>query len=438
MIRKNRSRSKHTLSPTQLIAAGFALVIALGTLLLSLPIAHKPDVPTTFTDDLFTATSAVCITGLLTVDLGSTYTVFGQVVIALLIQIGGLGITSLGVGIIALAGQRVNFRERVLIKEALNYPSFKDVLKLIRLVLILTFSIEFAGALLCLPLFLREYPLYKAIGISVFHAIAAFNNAGMDIFGHGTSMIPYAGDVALNLLTALLIITGGIGFFVITEVARVRRLRKCSLQTKVVLSMTGLLLVLGTVLLKLTEGSSITWLGAFFASVTARTAGFVTFSFGDFSEAGLLVMMVLMFIGASPGSTGGGMKTTTFFVFLRALFSASTNRPPEAFRRQIPNASLHKATTIISLGLLFVIVITGLICHIEPSFSLSAVLFEVISAIGTVGLTVGITPSLSVISRLLIILTMYIGRLGPLTVASMWVREPDSGISLPEENLSIG
>ena len=186
---------------------------------------------------------------------------FGQVVIALLIQIGGLGITSLGVGIIALAGKRTNFRERLLIKEALNYPSFKDVLKLIRWVLILTFSIEAAGAVLCLPLFLREYPLGKAVGISVFHAVAAFNNAGMDIFGRGTSMIPYAGDVALNLITTALIILGGIGFFVITEVARVRKWKKCSLQTKVVLSMTGILLVLGTVLLKLTEGAGITWLG---------------------------------------------------------------------------------------------------------------------------------------------------------------------------------
>lgn len=438
MTRRHRSHSKYALTPAQLIAVGFALVIAMGTLLLSLPIAHRPDIPTTFTDNLFTATSAVCITGLLTVDLGSTYTVFGQVVIACLIQIGGLGITSLGVGIIALAGQRVNFRERVLIKEALNYPSFKDVMKLIRWVLILTFSIELIGALLCLPLFLREYPLSKAIGISVFHAIAAFNNAGMDIFGRGTSMIPYAGDVALNLITAALVIVGGIGFFVITEVARVRKWKKCSLQTKVVLSMTGLLLASGTVLLKLSEGKDITWLGAFFSSMTARTAGFATFSFGNFSEAGLLVMMVLMFIGASPGSTGGGMKTTTFFVFLRSLFTSSTNRPPEAFRRRIPTPSLHKATTIISLGLLFVIVITVLICRLEPSFSLSAVLFEVVSAIGTVGLTVGITPSLSVASRLLIILTMYVGRLGPLTVASMWVREPDTGISLPEENLSIG
>ena len=438
MTTRHRSHSKYALTPTQLIALGFAAVIALGTVLLSLPAAHKSEVPTTFTDNLFTATSAVCITGLLTVDLGSTYTVFGQVVIACLIQIGGLGITSLGVGIIALAGQRTNFRERLLLKEALNYPSFKDVLKLIRWVLILTFSIEAVGALCCLPLFLREYPFGKALGFSVFHAIAAFNNAGMDIFGRGTSMIPYAGDVALNLITAALIILGGIGFFVITEVARVRKWKKCSLQTKVVLSMTGLLLVLGTVLLKLTEGADITWLGAFFSSVTARTAGFATFSFGDFSSAGLLVMIVLMFIGASPGSTGGGMKTTTFFVFLRSLSTASTNKPPEAFRRRIPNESLHKATTIISLGLLLVILVTALICHMEPQFSLSAVLFEVVSAIGTVGLTVGITPSLSVASRLLIILTMYIGRLGPLTVATMWVREPDTGISLPEENLSIG
>lgn len=438
MTRKHHSHSKHALSPAQLIAIGFAVVIFIGTVLLSLPIAHKPGVPTTFIDNWFTATSAVCITGLLTVDLGSAYSVFGQVVVACLIQIGGFGITSFGVGIIALTGQYVNFREKVLIKEALNYPSFKDLMKLIHGVLILTFCIETAGALLCLPLFLREYPFWKALGISVFHSIASFNNAGLDIFGRGNSMVPYAGNAALNLITAVLIVLGGIGFFVIMEVARTRKWKKCSLQTKVVLSMTGILIVLGTVLLKLTEGNGITWLGAFFTSVTARTAGFMTFSFSDFSEAGLLVMMVLMFIGASPGSTGGGMKTTTFFVFLRSLFTASTNRPPEAFHRRIPNASLHKATTIISLGLLLVIAMTALICHFDPAFSLSEVLFEVVSAVGTVGLSVGITSSLSVVSRILIILTMFIGRLGPLTVASMWVREPDTGISLPEENLSIG
>ena len=426
------------ISPGQLIALGFGLVICIGTLLLSLPIAHKPDAAPDFMDTLFTATSAVCVTGLLTVDLGSTYSLFGQTVIAVLIQIGGLGITSIGVGIIALSGARVNFRERILIKEALNYPTLKDILPLIRSVLLVTLGIELAGAIVSFFVFLQYYPLPRALGTALFHSIASFNNAGMDIFGLGTSMIPYADDVALNLITCALIILGGTGFFVITEICRKRCFRKFSLHTKVVVIMTAILLAVGTLLIKLTEGDGISWLGAFFASVTARTAGFVTYSFGDFSRAGLLVMMVLMFIGASPGSTGGGMKTTTFFVLFRSLFSASTNRPPEAFRRRIPDESLHRASVIISLGMFVTIAVTGLIAFFEPALALEDIAFEIVSAVGTVGLSTGITAGLSHISQFIIVITMFIGRLGPMTVASLWVQEPDTDISLPEENLPIG
>ncbi len=426
------------ISPGQLIAFGFGLVICIGTVLLSLPVAQKPEVTTDFMDNLFTAASAVCVTGLLTVDLGSTYSLFGQIVIAVLIQIGGLGITSLGVGIIALSGGRVNFRERILLKEALNYPTLKDILPLIRSVLLVTFGIEFAGAVLSFLIFLRYYPVSHALGTAFFHSIAAFNNAGMDIFGFGSSMVSYADDVALNLLTCALIILGGTGFFVITEVCRKHSFRRFSLHTKVVLTMTGILLVVGTLLIKLTEGGNIGWLDAFFASVTARTAGFATVPFAQFSHAGLLVMMVLMFIGASPGSTGGGMKTTTFFVLFRSLLSASTNHPPEAFRRRIPEESLHRALVIISLGMIVVITVTGLVSVLEPDLAPEDIAFEVVSAVGTVGLTTGITPHLSHASQFVLVITMFIGRLGPMSVASLWVREPDTDISLPEENLPIG
>jgi len=425
-------------SPGQLIALGFGLMIGIGTLLLSLPISHKPGTALDFLDILFTATSAVCVTGLLTVDIGSTFSLFGQIIIALLIQIGGLGITSLGVGIIALTGRRINFREHVLLKEALNFPTCKGLLPLIRSVLLLTCGIELVGALLSFIIFLRYFPLPRALITAFFHAIAAFNNAGMDIFGLGSSMIPYADDTALNLVTCMLIILGSTGFFVITEICRKNSFKKFSLHTKVVVTMTALLLILGTLLIKLTEGSNITWLGAFFASVTARTAGFATYSFAEFSRAGLLVMMVLMFIGASPGSTGGGMKTTTFFVLFRSLFSASTNRPPEAFRRRIPDESLHRASVIISLGMIVVILVTVSISVLEPALALEDILFEVVSAVGTVGLSTGITAGLSHLSQYILILTMFIGRLGPLTIASLWVQEPDTDISLPEENLPIG
>lgn len=426
------------ISPGRLIALGFAAVILLGTVLFLLPVSHAPGADMSFTDALFTATSAVCVTGLLTVDPGSTLSYFGQAVLLVLIQIGGLGITSIGVGILALTGQRLNFRERLLIKEALNYPTLKGVWSLIRLVLGFTFGVELAGAVLTFCILVQEYSVGRAAWLSVFHSVAAFNNAGMDLFGRGDNLIPYAYNVPMNLVTCALIILGTIGFFVIRDLWIGRKTRRYTLHTRVVLWMTLILLAAGTVLIKLTEGGEITWLGAFFASVTARTAGFSTFSFAEFSRAGLLVMMVLMFIGASPGSTGGGMKTTTVFVALAALRSASTNHPPEAFRRRIPEDAQHKAFVVLSLGLIVWIAVSVLLCILEPALGMADVLFEVMSAVATVGLSTGITPGLGTAARLVLVVTMYIGRLGPLTVASLWVREPDTGVSLPEENLPIG
>lgn len=425
-------------SPGRLIALGFALVILIGTGLLLLPISHKPGAVVSFTDALFTATTSVCITGLMTVDAGSTFSAFGQAVLLILIQIGGLGITSIGVGILAFAGEHLSFRERLLVKEALNYPTQKGVWSLIRLVLGFTFVSEAVGALLTFCILIGEFPLGQAVWYAIFHSVAAFNNAGIDVFGRGNNLIPYAHNVPMNLVTAVLIILGGIGFFVIRDLWLHKKDHRFTLQTKVVLTMTAVLLVLGTLLVKLTEGENITWLGAFFASTTARTAGFCTFSFGEFSVAGLLVMMILMFIGASPGSTGGGMKTTTVFVALSALRSASTNHPPEAFHRRISKETQHKAFTVLALGLIVVVVMAILLCIVEPTLGMEDVFFEVISAIATVGLSTGITAGLGTPARLLLVLTMYIGRLGPLTIASLWVREPDIGVSLPEEDVPIG
>ncbi|MBQ4605308.1 MAG: H(+)-transporting ATPase [Clostridia bacterium] len=426
------------ISPGRLIALGFAAVIILGTVLFMLPVSHAPGAEVSFTDALFTATSAVCVTGLLTVDAGSTFSAFGQTVLLLLIQIGGLGITSIGVGLLALTGQRLNFRERLLIKEALNYPTLKGVWSLIRLVLGFTFGVELAGAAATFCILLREYSVGRAAWLSVFHSVAAFNNAGIDVFGQGNSLLPYAHDTAMNLVTSLLIILGGIGFFVVRDLWIGRKTKRYTLHTRVVLAVTAVLLAAGTILIKITEGTSITWLGAFFASVTARTAGFATFSFGEFTRAGLLVMMVLMFIGASPGSTGGGMKTTTIFVAFASLRSASTNHPPEAFRRRIPEEAQHKAFVVLSLGLILVIAVSTLLCVLEPEMGMADILFETVSAVATVGLSTGITADFGAAARIVLVLTMYIGRLGPLTIASLWVREPDTGVSLPEENLPIG
>ena len=426
------------LSPGKLIAVGFLAVILVGSLLLSLPISRSGEVEVTYLDALFTSVSAVCVTGLVTLETGVAYSAVGQAVIILLIQIGGLGITTLGAGLIALLGGRLNQRENTLVKEALNYPTWNGIKPLIRAVLILDISIEFIGAALYFVSFVRDYPMDRAVWMSIFHSISAINNAGFDILGFGNSIGNYTHDVYFNLVTCLMIILGGLGFFVIRELIYHKRGERFSLHAKIVLTMTSVLLLGGTLIIKLTEGSSITWLGAFFSSVTARTAGFATFPYSGFSGAGILVMCILMFIGASPGSTGGGMKTTTIFALVKSLISHSTGREARAFGRRIPGEIMQRAFVIISLGFGWAIAVTCAVAAFEPMLPLRDVLFECFSAIGTVGLTTGITPLLSVPSKIVIMMTMYIGRLGPLTVATLWARSKVSGVSIPEEQFPIG
>ena len=432
--RKRRLR----LTPGRLIALGFLSVIAAGTVLLCLPVSHSGRVPVTPLDALFSAVSAVCVTGLVTVDTGAAYSLFGQIVVAVLIQIGGLGITTLGAGLIALLGGRLNQRENNLVKEALNVPTWNGIKPLIRSVVLLDFSVEAAGVVLSLPVFLREYPAGRAVWLSVFHAVSAFNNAGFDIFGTGDSAAAYARDVWFNLVTCFLILTGGLGFFVLRELLRHKRGERFTLHTKVVLTMTAVLTVGGALLVKLTEGGSLPWMGAFFASVTARTAGFATYPLSGFSNAGILVMCALMFVGANPGSTGGGMKTTTVFVFVKSLRSAATGREAAAFGRKLKDETLHRASVIIGLGFGWGIFMTAALCLLEPELPLRDLLFEAFSGLGTAGLSTGVTPVLSAPSRILLMITMYVGRLGPLSVATLLTAKKHPAVSRAEEELPIG
>ncbi|MBR2453418.1 MAG: H(+)-transporting ATPase, partial [Clostridia bacterium] len=402
-----------------------------------LPNATKDGVSLKYIDALYTATSAVCVTGLSTVDAGSTFSAFGQTVLCALIQIGGLGVTAVGAGVIIAVGKKVDLRGRTLLRESMNLDSLRGVVKLLRNIFIFTLIIEAAGALLSFPVFIKDYPLPRAIGLSVFHSIATFNNSGFDVFGKGNSLVPYASDVQLNLVTCALIFFGGIGFLVIKEVVSKRfKWRKFSMHTKVVLSVSAALLAVGTVVFKLTEG--ISWLEAVFASFTSRTAGFATVPMADFSHAGLLFMNLLMFIGASPGSTGGGIKTTTFFVLIVAVIASATNRSENAFHFAIPKTAFRKASVIVLIALAVILVSTFMICIFDPELSLEDVLFEMTSAFATVGLSTGITPSLSLASKIVSVFVMYIGRLGPLTVATLWYYSKGERISHPEGNLTIG
>lgn len=427
------------LTPVRIIAIGFALTILLGSVLLIMPFSVKDGVELEYIDALYTSTSAVCVTGLIAVDAGDTFTPLGQFILAALIQVGGLGVTTIGAGIILAMGKRMDLKSRNVIKEAVNLDSGKGIVNFVKSIFITTVIIELIGAALSFTVFVQDYPVGRAIGISLFHSVAAFNNSGFDILGNLQNLIPYRDNVMLNLVTCGLIIFGGIGFLVIREMwTKKFHFKKYSMHAKVVITVSAALIVSGTILIKLTE--DVTWLGAFFHSVSARTAGFSTYPLGEFSNAGLLVLICLMFVGASPGSTGGGIKTSTLFVLLQGVKSAATNKSEKAFRYSIPKDAFKKAAVITLLALSVVVTGTYLMIVMEQGTDIRLVdaLFEVTSAFGTVGLSTGITTGLSLGSKLLSIFIMYIGRLGPLTVASLWYFSRGERVRFPEGNIAIG
>ena len=424
-------------SSGRLIAIGFALLILLGSVILMLPWCLRNDVSLRYIDALYTSASAVCVTGLTVVDTADTFTPLGQAVVGLLIQAGGLGVATVGAGIMLAMGRRVDLKGRTILREAMNLSGDGGVVRLLKKVLTITAAFELTGAILSFPIFAQNYPVLKAVEVSLFHSIAAFNNSGFDILGGMRNLIPYQHSLLLNLVTCGLIFFGGIGFPVMSELAEKRfRWEKLSMHTRVVLSVSSILLVAGALLIKLTE--DISWLGAVFFSFSARTAGFSTYPLGGFTKSGLFVVMMLMFIGASPGSTGGGIKTTTFFAILQGIKSAATNRSEKAFHYSLPPEAFRKAVIIALMGLGIIGVGTYLLCILEPNIPFLDILFEAVSAFGTVGLSTGITPSLGTASKLLSIMIMYIGRLGPMTIATLWYFNKGEGVRYPQGNISIG
>ncbi len=421
----------------RIIALGFFALILLGSFLLMLPFSIQDGVEVRYIDALYTSTSAVCVTGLIAIDAGDTFTPLGQFILASLIQIGGLGVTSVGAGIILAMRKKINLKTRTLIKDGSNLSSAKGIVKFLKSVFLTTLTFEFLGAILSFWVFVKDYPIKEAIGISLFHSVAAFNNSGFDILGNYQNLIPYQDNVILNLVTCGLIFFGGIGFLAIKDVINNRfNWKKFSMHTKVVFSMSITLIIIGTLLLKVTE--DITWLGALFNSVSARTAGFSTFPLSEFSNAGLFVLIILMFIGASPGSTGGGIKTSTLFILLQSAKSAATNKSEKGFHYALPKESFKKAGIITLMSISIVILGTYLMIAFEPHLRFIDAFFEVTSAFGTVGLSTGITTTLSDTSKLLTIIIMYIGRLGPLTIATLWYFKNEERVSYPEGNIAIG
>ncbi|MGC7847050.1 TrkH family potassium uptake protein [Desulforudis sp. 1088] len=436
-----------TLTPPQVLVLGFALAILAGTLLLSLPLAVRDGKPDLLTA-AFTATSAVCVTGLVVVDTADHWTLFGQLVILLLIHTGGLGLMTMGTLFALLLGRRIGLRRRQQIKESVNQNELTGIIWLVQRILLFTATAEAIGAAILTLHLAPEYGWTQGLWLGVFHSVSAFNNAGFDLFGGFRSLTGFGNDPVVSLTVAGLLILGGIGFSVAVDVYRKRSFRKLSLHSKIVIAVTILLLTLATVAVLLLEHDHALrdltprhkLLAAFFQASTPRTAGFNTVPLDDFFVPTQFLMMILMFIGASPGSTGGGIKTTTFITVGLALLSLARGREDaEVFGRRIPRSQVYKALAILVLGLTVVLATTLFLTITENGKDFFTIFFETVSAFGTVGLSLGLTPDLSPAGRLAVMFTMFIGRVGPLTLAfSLAQREHKAKIRLPEQKILIG
>ncbi len=437
-------------SPTRLIVVSFATLIFISGTLLSLPMASNDGHSIGFLNGIFTATSAACVTGLVIADTLTQWTLFGQIVIIFTIQIGGLGIVTLATFFSVLLGRRVSMKGRVLAQESLNYFTYDGVLNLIKNVVLVTFYIEFVGALLLASRFVPEYGA-KGVYMGVFHAISAFCNAGFDLTGGYRSLTAYNNDPVVLYTTALLIIIGGLGFMVWRDLYENPRLKGLHLQTKLVLIMTGSLILAGAVFFFMVEYSNPLTMGpldifgklnsAIFHSVTSRTAGFNSLSTNDMTEVSKIGTILLMFIGAAPGSTGGGIKVTTAGIIIMAIVCNVKGLDDTIIlRRKVSQDVVSKSLSIAGLAITLIFVMTTIIIGVEH-INFINVLLEVTSAFGTVGLSTGITPNLHAISKVLLIITMFLGRVGPLTFAiaiAMRAHKEHENIVYPEGKIVVG
>jgi trk system potassium uptake protein TrkH len=426
-----------SVSPSRYLLSGFLLIILIGSVLLSFPFMHNPSVELTYTDALFTSFSAVCVTGLVTVDTATTFNIYGRIVIATLILLGGMGFAAVIMMIALVLGWDVGISQRNLISEAYNLGSLRGTLVIVKTVTIASLLFQLLGTGLGFLVFRQDFAPLQALGHSFFHAISAFNNAGFDLMGNFSSMTRYRHDVLLNTTTMVLIVTGGLGFFVINDLYRKRwHFKKFTMHTKIVISVTAFLIVVGTVIFMFTERLDV--LSAAFQSITARTAGFNTIDTGALTAGSLFILVLLMFVGASPGSTGGGIKTTTAFALWLSLSSLARGKQPAAFRRTIPVENLMKAFQVLLLGLLTVTFgIVALALIENHAFDFLQIVFEVVSAFATVGLSTGITTEIQDASKFVLMIMMFVGRLGPITVATS-LKTKESRLKHVTERIFIG
>ena len=442
-----KSYKKKHMTSFQLIIMGFAGVILLGTVLLMLPFSSAEKVITPFHEAIFTATSAVCVTGLVVKDTGSYWSLAGQTIILALIQTGGLGVVTVAASVSILSGKKISLMQRSTMQDAISAPKVGGIVRLTRFILRGTFLIEAAGTVLLLPVFMGDYGK-KGIWMSVFHSISAFCNAGFDILGTDSSMFPsltgYSGNILINLVIMLLIITGGIGFLTWDDIYTNKlNFKRYRMQSKIILMTTACLILFPTVFFYICDLTNLPMekrlLAAAFQSVTTRTAGFNTINISEMSEASKAVMILLMLIGGSPGSTAGGMKTTTFSVLiLNAIATFRSQENAGAFGRRLEYHVIKNAATIAMLyfALFFG---GGIAISVYEGLPLLDCLYEAASAVGTVGLTLGITPELHVFSQVVLIILMYLGRVGGLTlIYAVFSGRNKGNAKLPLEKITVG
>lgn len=444
------------LNPSQIMVIGFATVILIGAILLSLPIATQTGERIPFLDALFTSTSAVCVTGLVVVDTATYWSTFGQVVIILLIQVGGLGFMTISTLFALITKKRINLKERLLIQESLNQIDLSGLVKLSRYVLLMTFTIEGIGALILSTVFIPEFGIIKGIWYSIFHAISAFCNAGFDLMGTVsgpfTSLTKYVNNVTISLTISGLIILGGIGFPVILDVVKNKKPAKFNIHTKVVLVSTAVLILVGMAFILAVEYTNPKTLGelslkgkllsSFFQSVTTRTAGFNTIDLTLLHQGSLFVMILLMFVGAAPCSTGGGIKVTTLSTIILSVRSFLVGKEDiEVFERRVSISTVRKSIGVFFIGMVAVLIGIVMISLTENSFDLIESAFEVVSAFATVGLSIGGSPNLTIVGKILIMLYMFMGRVGLLTIF-LALMSKNSGkkqvIRYPEGKIIVG
>ncbi|MGF9913599.1 TrkH family potassium uptake protein [Paenibacillus ehimensis] len=436
-------------TPPRVLAGGFALIIIIGSLLLTLPVASADGQSMRYIDALFTATSATCVTGLIVVDTGVHFSLFGQIVLLLMVQLGGLGFMTMATWFTLALKRRVSLRDRLLLKESMNQDNIDGIVRLIIRVFLYSMTIEGAAALYFMLRWSQEMPLGKAAYFGVFHAVSIFNNAGFELFGGFRSLTPYVNDLGINLVSMMLIFFGGIGFVVISELIEFPKKRKLSLHSKVVLSTNGILVLTGAVLILIFEFTNAKTLGSmswdtkivasFFQSMTLRSAGVNTLDIAELRTATQFLMIVMMFIGAAPGSTGGGIRLTTFAILVGAFVAMLRGKEDVVlFRHRLPAKDIYKAVTFTLTAVFFLAFATMLLSTFQDQDFLK-ILFETTSAFGTVGLSMGLTADLTFAGKILMICVMFIGRVGLVTLAFALQPNPKKELyRYPEGKIIIG